>query len=130
MTNYEVSEVRDISDQSESIYGPMRGNGHHSTSAPLFGLHEWERVPVAGGRQELHSELADGRGLLPNVAWETAAWYWANRVPRGDFGDTIRAINGAQECGGRSPDQVQSRVNQYRRISNLLGVGLGDNLSC
>lgn len=66
----------------------------------------------------------------PDLAWQTAAWYWDNRVPRGDFGATIRAINGAQECDGRSPDQVQSRVHQYRRITNLLGIDPGDNLSC
>ncbi|MBX8688692.1 hypothetical protein GO011_14750 [Mycobacterium sp. 20091114027_K0903767] len=59
------------------------------------------------------------------------AWEWTSgKCIRSVLGATIRAINGAQECDGRSPDQVQSRVHQYRRITNLLGIDPGDNLSC
>jgi predicted chitinase len=66
----------------------------------------------------------------PSVAWRTAAWYWNTQVPHGDFGDTIDAINGAQECNGGNPGQVADRVSAYRRIADILGVSPGGNLSC
>jgi hypothetical protein len=46
------------------------------------------------------------------------------------FRETIRSINGAVECGGKNPAQVQSRVDNYQRFTTLLGVPAGDNLSC
>nr|WP_240197016.1 glycoside hydrolase family 19 protein [Nonomuraea lactucae] len=46
------------------------------------------------------------------------------------FGETIRSINGALECGGRNPAQVQSRVNAYQRFVQILGTTPGDKLSC
>ncbi len=46
------------------------------------------------------------------------------------FGETIRSINGALECGGRNPAQVQSRVGNYRRFTAVLGVAPGGNLTC
>ena len=65
------------------------------------------------------------------VAWATAVWFWSNRVPRdADFGETIRAINGLQECDGGNPAQVGSRVTAYLRIADLLDVSPGGNLSC
>ena len=46
------------------------------------------------------------------------------------FGETIRAINGSIECNGGNPGQVQSRIDLYERITDVLGVEPGDNLSC
>lgn len=78
-------------------------------------------------------DLLDNPGLVasdPVVSWRTAAWYWAAKVPHGGFGETIRAINGPQECDGANPAEVASRVNYYRRITGLLGVDPGGDLSC
>ncbi|MEO3930457.1 glycoside hydrolase family 19 protein [Micromonosporaceae bacterium B7E4] len=73
----------------------------------------------------------------PDVAWQTAIWYWMNRAGPGTmtghsaitggsgFGETIRAINGALECGGGRPDQVQSRVDAYKRLAATLNVDPG-----
>ncbi|UXY17325.1 chitinase [Chitiniphilus purpureus] len=78
----------------------------------------------------------------PAVAWKTAIWYWMtqsgpgtmtphNAIVNGSgFGETIRSINGALECNGRNPAQVQSRVNAYLNFTQILGVTSGNNLSC
>ena len=41
------------------------------------------------------------------------------------FGQTIRSINGSLECDGKNPAQVQSRVNNYQRFTQILGVDAG-----
>ncbi|MGW0480397.1 glycoside hydrolase family 19 protein [Nonomuraea sp. NPDC003214] len=76
------------------------------------------------------------------VAWKTALWYWNTQNGPGTmtphnamvnghgFGETIRSINGALECGGRNPAQVQSRVNNYQRFTQILGTTTGGNLTC
>ncbi|MFF7725621.1 glycoside hydrolase family 19 protein [Streptomyces sp. NPDC008001] len=76
------------------------------------------------------------------VSWKTALWYWNTQRGPGTmtphdamvggrgFGETIRSINGAVECNGRNPAQVQSRVNSYQRFAQLLGVAPGGNLYC
>jgi predicted chitinase len=76
------------------------------------------------------------------VAWKTGLWYWMTQNGPGTmtghnamvnsrgFGETIRSINGSLECGGRNPAQVQSRINNYQRFTQILGVTPGGNLSC
>ncbi|ANB04498.1 chitinase [Streptomyces ambofaciens] len=76
------------------------------------------------------------------VAWKTGLWYWNTQsgpgtmtphdamVDGAGFGETVRAINGSLECDGGNPAQVQSRIDNYQRFTQLLGVAPGDNLSC
>ncbi|WP_230420963.1 glycoside hydrolase family 19 protein [Actinomadura soli] len=76
------------------------------------------------------------------VSWKSALWYWMTQNGPGTmtphnamvngrgFGETIRSINGSLECNGGNPSQVQSRVNAYKRFTQLLGVPTGDNLTC
>ncbi|GGP63218.1 glycoside hydrolase family 19 protein [Saccharothrix coeruleofusca] len=76
------------------------------------------------------------------VAWKTALWYWNTQRGPGSmtphdamvgghgFGQTIRSINGALECDGRNPAQVQSRVDAYQRFAGILGTTPGANLYC
>ncbi|WP_443055851.1 glycoside hydrolase family 19 protein [Streptomyces sp. NBC_00239] len=76
------------------------------------------------------------------VAWKTALWYWNTQNGPGTmtahaamtngsgFGETIRSINGALECNGGNPAQVQSRIDSYRRYTQVLGVDPGANLAC
>ncbi|GGU29184.1 glycoside hydrolase family 19 protein [Streptomyces lavendofoliae] len=78
----------------------------------------------------------------PAVAWKTGLWYWNTQngpgtmtphnamVNGAGFGQTIRSINGSLECDGKNPAQVQSRVNNYQRFTQILGVPAGSNLSC
>ncbi|TKW05189.1 hypothetical protein SEVIR_7G158700v4 [Setaria viridis] len=69
----------------------------------------------------------------PVIAFKTALWFWMNNVhqvmPQG-FGATIRAINGALECNGRNPDQMNARVRYYKQYCQELGVDPGSNLTC
>jgi predicted chitinase len=76
------------------------------------------------------------------ISWKTGLWYWNTQkgpgtmtphnamVNQRGFGETIRSINGALECNGRNPGQVQSRVNKYKQFTSLLGVAPGGNLTC
>ncbi|MEU2764021.1 glycoside hydrolase family 19 protein [Streptomyces sp. NPDC007094] len=76
------------------------------------------------------------------VAWKTALWYWNTQSGPGTmtghnaivngagFGETIRSINGAIECNGGNPAQVQSRINKFTQFTQLLGTTTGSNLSC
>ncbi|RYZ17330.1 MAG: chitinase, partial [Sphingobacteriales bacterium] len=76
------------------------------------------------------------------TAWKTALWFWMTQNGAGyrpahssivdgfGFGETIRTINGALECNGGNPAQVQSRINDYRRFIQILGGTEGNNLGC
>ncbi|GAA4547989.1 chitinase [Amycolatopsis samaneae] len=76
------------------------------------------------------------------VSWQTGLWYWNTQQGPGTmtphdamvngrgFGETIRSINGSLECDGRNPAQVQSRIDNYNRITGILGVSPGGNLGC
>ncbi|XXT14525.1 chitinase [Sorangium sp. So ce429] len=78
----------------------------------------------------------------PTVAWKTGLWFWMTQSGAGSmtahraitagrgFGETIRTINGALECGGRNPATVRSRVNNYRKLMQKLGVDPGQHQSC
>ena len=76
------------------------------------------------------------------VAWQTALWFWMTQTGAGrmtshsamvdgaGFGETIRTINGALECNGGNPGQVDTRVRNYQDFTNELGVTPGGNLRC
>jgi predicted chitinase len=77
------------------------------------------------------------------VAWKTALWYWMTQNGPGTmpahncmtsgagFGCTIRSINGALECNGGNPAQVQSRINAFNTFLSILGVTAGPgSLTC
>jgi len=77
-----------------------------------------------------------------SVAWRTGLWYWNTQTGPGTmtphnaivnghgFGETIRSINGAIECNGGNPGQVQSRINTFTQFTQILGTTTGSNLSC
>ncbi|ATB43570.1 endo-1,4-beta-xylanase [Cystobacter fuscus] len=76
------------------------------------------------------------------IAWRTGLWFWMTQAGAGyrpahdsmvnnlGFGETIRTINGALECNGKNPAQVQSRVNNYLNFTGKLGVNPGGNTGC
>jgi chitinase len=75
------------------------------------------------------------------VAWQTAIWFWMTQKGAGtmtphdaitsarSFGETIRSINGALECGGGNPSQVQSRIANYLNFTRILGVEVAGTAS-
>ncbi|MER6137972.1 glycoside hydrolase family 19 protein [Streptomyces sp. NPDC001815] len=90
-------------------------------------------------------DLLNNPWLVQNdaaVAWKTGLWYWNTQSGPGSmtghnamvngagFGHTIRSINGSLECDGKNPAQVQSRVNNYQRFTQILGTTPGNNLYC
>ena len=78
------------------------------------------------------------------LAWKTGFWFWMNQAGAGPrsghasmtggsaaFGDSIRSINGAVECGGQQPAQIMNRIRLYKRFAYMLGVDPGDmGLGC
>ncbi|MEW1654223.1 chitinase [Streptomyces sp. NPDC093707] len=78
----------------------------------------------------------------PAVSWKTGLWFWNTQNGAGTmtphdaivngrgFGETIRSINGSIECNGGNPGQVQSRIDNYKRFTQILGTTPGDHLSC
>jgi predicted chitinase len=78
----------------------------------------------------------------PAIAFATALWFWNtstgagsatphNAIQSGSFSGTIRAINGALECGGGpSAAGVQNRIDHYLRFCQYLGVDPGTDLTC
>ena len=71
------------------------------------------------------------------VAFQTMMWYWMTQKGPGTmtsheaiiggkgFGETIRSINGAVECNGKGPGQVNNRVMYYNKIRQIMGVSKG-----
>jgi len=69
-----------------------------------------------------------------SVSWQSALWYWVTQSGPGDrpahrcvvedqgFGCTIRSINGALECNGGNPAQVQSRIDSFESFKLILGA--------
>jgi chitinase len=76
------------------------------------------------------------------VTWQTALWFWMTQSGAGarpphtsivngnGFGETIRSINGALECGGGNASQVQSRVSRFQKFARLLGTAPGARVGC
>jgi chitinase len=43
---------------------------------------------------------------------------------------TIRAIDGALECNGNNPAQMNARVGYYKQYCQQFGVDPGNSLTC
>jgi predicted chitinase len=104
----------------------------------------WNYNYCAAGA-ELGYELLTQPELVaqnPTIAWATGLWFWMTQRGAGNFtphqgiveghgfGETIRSINGGQECNGAWAEAVVARVTFYERFCQLLGVTPGDNLYC
>ena len=104
----------------------------------------WNYNYCAAGAALGHNLQAQPELVAQNatIAWETGLWFWMTQTGAGQhrphdamvdghgFGETIRSINGGQECNGAWAEAVQARVNFYQQFCNLLGVAPGDNISC
>ncbi|MFE5923516.1 chitinase [Streptomyces sp. NPDC056468] len=123
-------------------YGCPAGQAAYHGRGPI--QLSWNFNYKAAG-DALGIDLLHKPGLVqkkPVVAWKTALWFWMTQSGAGNmtphkamvdghgFGQTIRSINGAIECNGGNPAQVQSRVKTYKKFADILGVSPGKHLSC
>ena len=123
-------------------YGCPAGQSSYYGRGPL--QLSWNFNYKAAG-DALGTDLLNNPALVRNdstVAWKSALWFWNTQTGAGTmtahdaivngkgFGETVRTINGALECGGLNPDQVRSRIDAYRKIIGFLGATPGDNQSC
>lgn len=128
-------------DTSQS-YGCPAGNDMYYGRGPV--QLSWNFNYHAAGN-ELGIDLLNNPNLVqedPAIAWKTGLWYWVTQSGPGSisghtamttgagFGESIRSINGAIECDGGNPAQVQSRIDIYQQFASALGVDPGGNLSC
>ncbi|KAJ3205507.1 hypothetical protein HK099_000771 [Clydaea vesicula] len=65
-----------------------------------------------------------------NLAWGSSFWYWSNnvhdQVQNGEFGRSVRAINGNLECaGGPNTHAAYQRLEYYQKV--LAAFGLRDS---
>ncbi|HEU4946731.1 MAG TPA: glycoside hydrolase family 19 protein [Kribbella sp.] len=150
--DHETAGLRHIVEQNQAQYSRYcdhaRPYGCPAGQAAYYGRGalqlSWNFNYKAAG-DALGTDLLDNPQRVEQdatLAWKTALWYWNTKT--GDakttphdamvagvgFGETVRGVNGALECGGRSPANVQSRVDAYRRISRVLEVDPGGNLYC
>ncbi|MCX5342577.1 hypothetical protein OG315_22240 [Streptomyces atratus] len=77
--------------------------------------------------------MCDVRELGPQVG--SCRPTFARRSPTGPvggagFGETVRSLDGALECGGGNPASVVARVARYERITGILGTAPGSRLYC
>ena len=123
-------------------YGCPAGNDQYYGRGPV--QLSWNFNYKAAG-DALGIDLLNNPRLVQTdsaIAWKTGLWYWNTQngpgtmtphaaiVNGAGFGETIRSINGAIECNGGNPAQVQSRVDTYLRFTSALGVDPGGNLYC
>ncbi|MGY0020355.1 chitinase [Streptomyces sp. cg35] len=128
-------------DTSQS-YGCPAGNDKYYGRGPI--QLSWNFNYKSAG-DALGIDLLNNPDLVQNdsaVSWKTGLWYWNTQTGPGTmtphnamvngsgFGETIRSINGSIECNGGNPSQVQSRIDNYKKFSQILGVDPGANLSC
>ncbi|MFD4606411.1 chitinase [Streptomyces sp. NPDC058464] len=94
----------------------------------------------------LHIDLLRNPGQVerdPVTAWKAGLWSWNTQTGDGTttphdaivnnkgFGETIRSLNGALECDGKNPHELNDRINLYKQFVGLLGTDVGDgNISC
>jgi predicted chitinase len=137
----EINKSNDLCDETQS-FGCPAGTFAYYGRGPI--QLSWNFNYNAAG-------IALGQPLLTNpflveqnasIAWQTGLWYWMTQNGPGTmtahnamvnsrgFGETIRSINGSLECNGGNPAQVASRVAAYQRITGILGVTPGANLTC
>ena len=123
----------------------------------LPGRHYYGRGPIqlswnynyAAAGAALGFDLSGDPDLVVSdsvVAWKTALWFWTTQNGSGQlpaheamtlgegFGETIRSINGALECGKKQGDlefaQMQHRVELYQSLAAALGVPDGEVSGC
>jgi predicted chitinase len=74
------------------------------------------------------------------ITWETGLWFWMTNdggtgttphqaIVAGNFGGTIRAINGGIECNGPN-EGANERIQHYQAFCQSLGVDPGSMLTC
>ena len=150
--NHETGGLVHIVEQNTSNY-PHYCDANQPYGCPAGQAAYYGRGPIQLSWNFNYKAAGDALGidLLKNpwlverdaaVSWKSGLWYWMTQNGPGTmtghnamvnsrgFGETIRSINGSLECNGKNPAQVQSRVDAYKRFTQLLGVAPGANLTC
>ena len=92
------------------------------------------------GLGDLLLNQADLVASNEQYAWDTAFWFWRERVRSGPygadvlnglFGASTRAINGGLECNGQNLEQSKARFRYYQNVYQAFGIpGQPDERGC
>jgi chitinase len=119
-------------------------NYHGRGPIQLTGVGNYNAAGSALGVGDLGSNPGQLSTNAP-LAWKTGFWFWMTMAGAGSasghanitaggaskFGETIRSINGAVECGGQQPSQIQNRIRLFKHFSYMFGLDPGDvGLGC
>jgi hypothetical protein len=126
-------------DNSRTDFPCAAGQSYHGRGPMQL---TWNYNYGSAGKALGLSFLAQPASVLasPTNAFNAALWFWMTRQPIDSahntivsgqgFGATIKIVNGPLECGGRSPQAVQNRVNAFLDFTSRLGVAPGSNTGC
>ena len=130
--NTRCNVARYVRDPGDGVERSYHGRG----AIQLTGLRNYESATKALGvdlvnQPELVAENSE-------LAMASAVWFWmdvgfihnALVNDEGGFGVSVQAINGGLECGNQCGARYQERVNQYERITRVMGIELGDMSGC
>lgn len=148
----ELKAVREYNQANHDKYCSLEAGQSCAPGQQYYGRGpiqlSWNYQYLAAGRALGLDLWADPDRVArdPKVAWQTALWYWMNQNGPGSmtphqamvggagFGETIRSINGALECGQPAASyagkQVARRIDFYQRASAKFEVAPGDKLGC
>ena len=120
-------------DQTKAAQYPCATEKKYFGRGPL--QLSWNYNYGAAGKALNFDGLGNPDQVATNVdtAFKTAMWFWmtnVHSVMNQGFGATVKAINGALECNGKSQAQANSRIQFYRKYCSDFGVAPGNNLSC
>ncbi|CAA6667733.1 unnamed protein product [Spirodela intermedia] len=125
---------KDYCDETKTQYPCVPGKGYYGRGPLQL---SWNYNYGPAGRSINFDGLGSPETVAndPVVSFKASLWFWMNnvhwRIMSGQgFGETIRAINGDQECNSRNPATVNARVGYYINYCNQLGVAPGGNLRC
>ncbi|KAI3954909.1 hypothetical protein MKW92_051831 [Papaver armeniacum] len=127
---------RNYCDAGNSQYPCVPGKGYHGRGPIQI---SWNYNYGPAGKSIGFDGLKAPETVSNNVvtSFKTAFWFWMINTPihtyitqNKGFGETTRIINGALECNGGNPGQVQARITYYSTYCKQLGVAPGNNLSC
>ncbi|WP_310384256.1 chitinase [Roseateles sp.] len=148
----ELKAVREYNQSNHDKYCSLEAGQSCAPGQQYYGRGpiqlSWNYQYLAAGRAIGLDLWADPDRVArdPKVAWQTALWYWMNQngpgsmtphramVSGAGFGETIRSINGALECGQPADSyagkQVARRIDFYQRAAAKFEVLPGAKQGC
>jgi hypothetical protein len=146
--SHETGDLVYIEEINKSPYC-VPGSSHQCASGKMY----FGRGPIQISWNYNYGSIEEELGLPllqqpelvstnPTIAWTTALWFWMTQSGSGSmtphdamtrgpgFGETVRCLNGALECGGRGSEKVAKRIMYFQVYTTILKVEMGNKFGC